>query len=148
MVRLLLLTNLKPFFDNGFIEDVGIPNMLPLAVHLDFLCWAGRGGENLETDLSPNSPFPFGFGAWILYLDLDLGLSISLVNTRVPLQSKKFMESGLRFSFYIWTYNLIVRDKDIIFWGHLGPVPWGLVYKGGIEGRISKLCLNIYWGDF
>ena len=36
----------KPFFDNVFLEHDGPPNVLPLAVNLDFLCCASRWGNS------------------------------------------------------------------------------------------------------
>ena len=35
--HLLSLRLLKTFFDNVLLEQVGLPHILPLAVHLDFL---------------------------------------------------------------------------------------------------------------
>ena len=43
------------------------------------------------------------------------------------------MESGLRFGIHVWKYHLIVRYKDIIFWGHLRQAPGGAGLQGGVE---------------
>ena len=39
MDHLLSLRLLKPFFDNVLLEHGGLPHVLPLAVHLDFMWW-------------------------------------------------------------------------------------------------------------
>ena len=66
--HLLSLRLLKPFFDNVLLEHGGLPQVLPLAVHLDF-------SDNPEAKF----PFPYfgidswGFGAWTLVWDLSSG---------------------------------------------------------------------------
>ena len=42
----LSLRLFKPFFDNVLLEHGGLPNVLPLPVHLDFFGWAVRGGNS------------------------------------------------------------------------------------------------------
>ena len=44
----LSLRLLKPFFDNVLLEHVSLPHVLPLAVHLVFLCAEGVEGVILS----------------------------------------------------------------------------------------------------